>query len=254
MSTCCQITPYYSAFLEQNSLTALSTLPPTALRLSLNVFQCVFYAQTTLILLTCTSTLPVSQSTPSSACGHLIWVCTLSWIHSSTLQWNVICHLGWENPETLPHSFKIYPGFDYSLHSTAPAAAAAKSLQSYLTLCDSIDGSLPGPSVPGILQARILEWVAVSFSNACMHAKLLQSCLTLCDPMDSSPVGSSIHRILQARILEWVAISFSTPLHCWHPARAIITSLLDFCDDLLKGSYHPSTLQSVFNVSLSNSS
>ena len=46
------------------------------------------------------------------------------------------------------------------------AAATAKSLQSCPTLCDSIDGLLPGPSVPGILQARTLEWVAISFSNA----------------------------------------------------------------------------------------
>ena len=48
----------------------------------------------------------------------------------------------------------------------ATAAAAAKSLQSCLTLCDSIDGSPLGSSVPGILQARTLEWVAISFSNA----------------------------------------------------------------------------------------
>ena len=46
------------------------------------------------------------------------------------------------------------------------SAAAAKSLQSCLTLCDPIDGSPPGSPVPGILQARTLEWVAVSFSNA----------------------------------------------------------------------------------------
>ena len=44
-------------------------------------------------------------------------------------------------------------------------AAAAKSLQSCLTLCDPIDGSSPGFPVPGILQARTLEWVAISFSN-----------------------------------------------------------------------------------------
>ena len=49
--------------------------------------------------------------------------------------------------------------FDY-------AAAAAKSLQSCPTLCDPIDGSPPGSSVPGILQARTLEWVAISISNA----------------------------------------------------------------------------------------
>ena len=46
------------------------------------------------------------------------------------------------------------------------AAAAAKSLQSCPTLCDPIDGSLPDSPVPGILQARTLEWVAISFSNA----------------------------------------------------------------------------------------
>ena len=46
------------------------------------------------------------------------------------------------------------------------AAAAAKSLQSCPTLCDPIDGSPPGSPVPGILQARTLEWVAMSFSNA----------------------------------------------------------------------------------------
>ena len=45
------------------------------------------------------------------------------------------------------------------------AAAAAKSLQSCLTLCDPIDGSPPGSSVPGILQARTLEWVAIYFSK-----------------------------------------------------------------------------------------
>ena len=49
---------------------------------------------------------------------------------------------------------------------TAAAAAAAKSLQSYSTLCDPTDGSSPGSPVPGILQARTLEWVAISFSNA----------------------------------------------------------------------------------------
>ena len=46
------------------------------------------------------------------------------------------------------------------------AAATAKSLQSCQTLCDPIDGSPPGSPVPGILQARTLEWVAISFSSA----------------------------------------------------------------------------------------
>ena len=51
-------------------------------------------------------------------------------------------------------------------HGYATAAAAAKSLQSCPTLCDPTDGSPPGSPVPGILQARTLEWVAISFSNA----------------------------------------------------------------------------------------
>ena len=54
----------------------------------------------------------------------------------------------------------------FRLPWAAAAAAAAKSLQSCLTLCDPIDGSPPGSPVPGTLQARTLEWVAISFSNA----------------------------------------------------------------------------------------
>ena len=48
----------------------------------------------------------------------------------------------------------------------AAAAAAAKSIQSCPTLCDPIDGSPPGSPIPGMLQAKTLEWVAISFSNA----------------------------------------------------------------------------------------
>ena len=113
--------------------------------------------------------------------------------------------------------------------------AAAKSLQSCPTLCDPTDGSPPGSSVPGILQASILERVAISFSSACMHAELLQSCPTLCDSTDSSSPGSSVPGILQARILEWVAISFSSACihakslqscptvrpHRWQPTRLL---------------------------------
>ena len=55
------------------------------------------------------------------------------------------------------------PGFP-GITSTYPAAA--KSLQSCPTLCDPIDGGPPGSPIPGILQARTLEWVAISFSNA----------------------------------------------------------------------------------------
>ena len=119
--------------------------------------------------------------------------------------------------------------------------------QSCLTLCNPMDCSLPGFSVHGILQPRILEWVAISSSrgssnpgikpgspalqvgslpsespgkHTCVDsvnmliritaaAKSLQSCPTLCDPIDNSPPGSPVPGILQARTLEWVAISSS---------------------------------------------
>ena len=76
------------------------------------------------------------------------------------------------------------------------AAAAAKSLQSCPTLCDPIDGSPPGSPIPGILQTRTLEWVAISFSNAGkwkVKSEVAQSCPTLSDPMDCSLPGSSVH-------------------------------------------------------------
>ena len=71
-------------------------------------------------------------------------------------------------------------------------------VQSYLTLSDLMDCSLPGSSVHGILQARGLEWGAIAFSNtyAYIYAILClvtQSLLTLCDPMDCSLPGSSVH-------------------------------------------------------------
>ena len=85
----------------------------------------------------------------------------------------------------------------------AAAATAAKSLQSCLTLCDPIDSSPPGSPVPGVLQARTLEWVAIFFSNALKsESEVAQSCPTLSDPMDCSLPGSSVHGIFQARVLE----------------------------------------------------
>ena len=88
-----------------------------------------------------------------------------------------------------PSSFAF---FCPSLHFGLPqgsfyAAAAAKSLQSCLTLCDPIDGSPPGSPVPGILQARTLEWVAISFSNAWKRKVKVKSpshVWLFSDPMD----------------------------------------------------------------------
>ena len=95
--------------------------------------------------------------------------------------------------------------------------------QSCPTVCDPTNCSPQGSSVHGVLQARILEWVAIAFPIkseqaifknqlfpqwVAAAAKSLHTCLTLCDPIDGSPPGSSVPGIPQARILEWVAISF----------------------------------------------
>ena len=108
----------------------------------------------------------------------------------------------------LPHHFPLF------------TPAAAKSLQLCPTLCNPIDGSPPGSPVPGILQARTLEWVAISFSNAGkwkvkvnIESEVAQSYPTLSDPMDCSLPGSSIRGIFQARVLEWGAIAFSDSSH-----------------------------------------
>ena len=102
-----------------------------------------------------------------------------------------------------------WSGFPFLLQCMK-GKSVSEVAQSCPTLRDPMDGSLPGSSFPGILQARALEWIAISFSNACMHVKQLQSCPTLCDPRDSSPPGSPVPGTLQARTLEWVSVSFST--------------------------------------------
>ena len=115
-------------------------------------------------------------------------------------------------PPTLIVLTPLFPKDYANVSCTYSAATAAKSLQSCPTLCDPMDGSPPGSPVPGILQARTLEWVAISFSNAGkwkVKVKSLSHVWLLSDPMDYSLPGSSIPGILQARTLEWVAISFS---------------------------------------------
>ena len=99
--------------------------------------------------------------------------------------------------------------------SLAIAAAAAKSLQSCLTLCDPIDSSPPGSPVPGILQARTLEWVAASLSNAWKwksksESEATQSCPTRSDPRDCSLPGSSVHGMFQARVLPLEKLKLQT--------------------------------------------
>ena len=95
---------------------------------------------------------------------------------------------------------------------SAAAAAAAKSLQSCLTLCDARDGSPPGSHVPGILQARTLEWVAVSFANAWkwkVKMKSLNRVQLLATPGTAAHQAPLSMGFFQARVLEWGAIAFS---------------------------------------------
>ena len=84
----------------------------------------------------------------------------LDCLTSLTLQRNLLKMWIWHSWNDLSHPHSV----DCNLHIAA--AAAAKSLQSCLTLCNPRDGSPPGCPIPGILQARTLEWVAISFSNA----------------------------------------------------------------------------------------
>ena len=96
-------------------------------------------------------------------------------------------------------------------------AAAAKSHQSCLTLCDPVDGSPTGSSVPRILPGKNTG-MGCHLLLQCMKVKsgseVTQSCLTLRDPMDCSLPGSSIHGIFQVRVLEQVAIAFSDDVPC----------------------------------------
>ena len=97
------------------------------------------------------------------------------------------------------------------LQGDPAATAAAKSLQSCPALCDPRDGSPPGFLVPGILQERTLEWVAISFSNEWkwkVKVKSLSCSRLLATPWTTA-YQAPLSWIFQARVLEWGAIAFS---------------------------------------------
>ena len=89
------------------------------------------------------------------------------------------------------------------------AAAAAKSIQSCLTLCDPVDCSPPAPLSLGF--SRQEHWSGLPFPSPVRESEseVAQLYLTLSDPMDCSPPGSSIHGIFRATVLEWGAIASS---------------------------------------------
>ena len=112
----------------------------------------------------------------------------------------------------------VFPVVMYGCESWTikKAAAAAKSLQSCLTLCNRIDGSPPGFPVPGILQARTLEWVAISFSNAWkwkVKVKLLSRVQLLVTPWTEAyqaPLSMGF-----SRQEYWSGVPLSSPRVSW---------------------------------------
>ena len=113
------------------------------------------------------------------------------------------------------HTKKLFQSLSVVVVAYA-AAAAAKSLQSCLTLCDPIDGRPPGSPVPGILQARTLEWVAISFSSAWkwkVKAKSLSHVWLLATPWTAAyqaPVSIGF-----SRQEYWSGVPLPSPGLCW---------------------------------------
>ena len=122
-----------------------------------------------------------------------------SWLYLFSYNWHMLCN------------FKL---------SSMLIAAAAKSLQSCPTLCDPIDNSPPGSPIPGILQARTLEWVAISFSNAWewkMKVKLLSRVRLLATPWtvahQAPPSVGFSRQEFWSGVPLFIYIAYSFPLH-----------------------------------------
>ena len=148
---------------------------------------------------------------PSEVTMNLIWVISIPVLPAcwSWFQYTYLLFLQWARGRLRALGKANLPISEYEIVNRNDTTTA-KSLQSCPTLCDPIDGSPPGSPIPGILQARTLEWVAISFCNAWKwkvksESEVAQSCPTLRDRMDCSLPGSSVHGIFQARLLEWGA-------------------------------------------------
>ena len=123
------------------------------------------------------------------------------------------------------------------------AATAAKSLQSCLTLCDPIDSSPPGSPVPGIFQARTLEWVAISFSNAWkwkVKVKLLSRVWLLATPCTAAyqappSMGFSRHKY-------WSGVPLPSPHACYIPLVVSSPETLWTIVQMIKIHHTPSNL------------
>ena len=183
----------------------------------------------------------------------LLWMLVHSHLFETVLSILVARYL---EVELLDHMVILLNFWETAVLFYTAAAAAAKSLQLCPTLCDLIDSNPPGSPVPGILQARTLEWVAISFSNAWkwkVKGKSLSHVRLFSDPMGCSLPGSSVHGIFQVRVLEWSAIAFSGFIqqlklyhftfpstaqndslypheHCWIYVVVILMGMMSHCD------------------------
>ena len=118
--------------------------------------------------------------------------------------------------------------------SSLYAAAAAKSLQSCLTLCNPIDGSPPGSPIPGILQTRALEWVAISFSNAWewkMKVKSLSRVRSSATPWTAAYQAPPSMGF--SRQEYWSGVPLPSPL-----VSIMFFYFVSFCSLLLPGNFH----------------
>ena len=138
----------------------------------LNIFIQLWFVFSSIIIIQCEASLMLFAWLTLNCMGSMeLWRIKWGWFslrfqNSSPLQ-NVCIVTLWQVYSQPLTWLSLLGGRDGELSSlSAAAAAAAKSLQSCPTLCDPIDRSPPGSPVPGILQARTLEWVAISFSNA----------------------------------------------------------------------------------------
>ena len=124
-------------------------------RVLISVLSCFSHIWLFAMLWTVSSQAPLSMGFSRQEYWSGLPYPTLRDLPYPGIELHLLCLLHWQAGSLL----LVPPGKPVS-------AAAAKSLQSCPTLCDPVDGSPPGSAVPGILQARTLEWVAISFSNA----------------------------------------------------------------------------------------
>ena len=128
-------------------------------------------------------------------------------------------------PKNFPSS--IFPLISDLLNYVYVSAAAAKSLQSCLTLCDPMDSSLPGSSVHGIFQARVLEWGAIAFSDMCQHLQPvfpLSSSVRGGTELHNQDSGLDIRGVMIPNSENWTKLQTVSPKTCPGPIILLLVS------------------------------